>query len=83
MRLFEMVDLAGKGRASAAMAQNRKPRRGNTGAFRSDDRRLGDSIASHNKQHQAPVVHTHLPNFHNLLDQAAAIGSIRLGSLLD
>jgi len=34
-----------------------------------------------NKQQRAPTVHTPLSDFHNLSDHAAAIGSIRLGSL--
>jgi hypothetical protein len=42
---------------------------------------MGDSIASNSKRQRGAIVHTHMPVFHNLSDQAGAIGSMRLGSL--
>jgi hypothetical protein len=62
------------------LSAKEKTPEGDTGVFGADDQ-CGGSIAPHSKQHRGATVHITCPFFHNLSDQPAAIGPIRLGSL--
>jgi len=59
--------------ADCRFQPKRKPRRGITGVFGVRRSAWGDSIVLDRKQHRT--------DFHNFVDQPAATGSIRLGSL--
>jgi hypothetical protein len=62
---------AGRGVARADFRQKEKTRMGTPG-FSKRTIAWGDSIAPDSKQHRAATIHTHVPDFHNLLDQGAA-----------
>ena len=61
--------------------ENRKPRRGNTGVFKTDDRCMGDSIAQGIKQHRLMIVQVDDFSRREVRTYAAVIGWIKLGSL--
>jgi hypothetical protein len=66
-------------RGLTGFARDRKPRRGTPGLSRRTIYVGGNSIAPDNKQQRAPIIQVHIPR--GRYDQAAAIGSIRVGSL--